>query len=726
MRRTLHRTICENRTEPISMPTQSQPGDQNRRPDPFAETLIAHGMPVTIGYALSDAGYTDLEGIESATDGELLSIKGIGQIRLDRIRRVCTLMRKSGDGTLNPFDIGQAPEGLTPSQQDAWEWLRTSRNIFLTGDAGTGKSYLLQLYLRRLKDIGIPAVVTASTGKAAVNLPDGSTVHRAFGIPGTVIDPCEECNLSRKAIQAARVIVIDEVSMLREDVFDRVVNIIRENESASSKKKVVLVGDFFQLPPIVGNGEQRNAYLQLYPYNTMGWCFDSPHWQALKLVNCVLTEIVRQSSADLMRNLDLARRGDPDCIGWFNTFVGAPLDDPDAAVRLYGKNSDVDAANDEALNDLPGSAREYKATETGSIKPADKVAPDLLRLKIGARVMSVANEGDATLDESAASKAASMISKLTDEQRGLLTPRQRGALSAFLSATGGQLSFEEPRPYVNGSTGTVVAMAKNCAVILFDGDVGVRLVTRKKWEIYKPEVVRVTKKDADGNDYETRQLVNDVVGTFEQLPLKLGYAVTIHKSQGASIDNVIIDPTCWDTGQLYVALSRCTRPEGLSLTKRIRIRDLRVSEDVVRFYDGIENPEGMRTVEVPNSLYRSVARYIESGGNGFDVIQGDSDEMSERQAANLQSQADAEKLASAAEMCRQAEAEAAELRARIAELEGKVSELEAAGPSEPEPEPEAPVPSPSSRELETRAAILSSENMRLRRLLDNAGIAYVG
>lgn len=205
---------------------------------------------------------------------------------------------------------------FTPEQAEAMSALRDGRNVFLSGNAGTGKSYVLNAFISDLKARNVDFLALAPTGIAALNLTDGSTIHRTLKIAPGVCAP-DGPKGSRKVLDAAKVIIIDEISMCRIDLFDHVMGMISQSMTRNGAKQVVLVGDFFQLPPVVT--ERDSALLmKFYPGNLQGWCFKSRYWTGFDFEPHVLKTVVRQSDPDFIDNLNRARVGDASCLDYFN------------------------------------------------------------------------------------------------------------------------------------------------------------------------------------------------------------------------------------------------------------------------------------------------------------------------------------------------------------------------------------------------------------------------
>ena len=191
---------------------------------------------------------------------------------------------------------------FTPGQAEAMDALLSGRNVFLSGNAGTGKSYVLNAFIEELEEREVPYLAMAPTGIAAQNLHNGTTIHRTLQVGFGVLDPHDENKktLTRKVLNKAEVIIIDEVSMCRIDLFDHVMGMISQSMTRNGAKQVVLVGDFFQLPPVVT--ERDSALLmKFYPGNLQGWCFKSRYWTGFDFEPHVLKTVVRQSAPDLDR-----------------------------------------------------------------------------------------------------------------------------------------------------------------------------------------------------------------------------------------------------------------------------------------------------------------------------------------------------------------------------------------------------------------------------------------
>ena len=422
---------------------------------------------------------------------------------------------------------------FTPEQAEALSALRDGRNVFLSGNAGTGKSYVLNAFISDLKARNVDFLALAPTGIAALNLTDGSTIHRTLKIAPGVCAP-DGPKGSRKVLDAAKVIIIDEISMCRIDLFDHVMGMISQSMTRNGAKQVVLVGDFFQLPPVVT--ERDSALLmKFYPGNLQGWCFKSRYWTGFDFEPHVLKTVVRQSDPDFIDNLNRARVGDASCLDYFNAHSKSSRAYlPKDTLVLCANNRIADSINRENVDALDAPKVEFAAAATGTVSNGDKMAPERIVLCRGARVMSLVNS----------------------PQEG----------------------------YVNGTQGTVTDASADAVTVKFDGaDEKVR-IERHRWEINKSEAI----VEMDDEGRPVNRVKTAVVGAYTQIPLKLAYAITIHKSQGLTFDACCVHTKVFAEGQLYVGLSRVRSAAGLTVFPKIEPNRLIASREVVEFYDSLE------------------------------------------------------------------------------------------------------------------------------------------
>lgn len=411
---------------------------------------------------------------------------------------------------------------FTPMQEYGYNILCTGHNVFLTGDAGTGKSYLLNKYIEHLQAIDKNVVVTAPTGIAALNI-NGATIHRTFGLG---INPLVSSKITARVpdvIKEADAFIIDEISMCRVDLFTYVAKmILKANEERKRYNKksiqVILCGDFFQLPPVMNNYD-REVLTEFFGSDIgYGFAFQSHHWQSFNFVNIVLKDVVRQQDSNFASVLNAARIGNKRVLNYIKAYSNPYY--LNNAIILSGTNKAVNEKNYEELSKIDSKLVEYEAKIIGDVKESDKVTSDNLQLKVGARVMTLVNDIDDL--------------------------------------------------YRNGSFGTVTELNKDNVVVMMDAGYTVKIF-KYTWEIIKYSL-------------DNGKLKQEIVGKFIQYPLKLAWAITIHKSQGQTYDAVNLNPYCWDAGQLYTALSRVKSLDQMHLTSYLLDKYLVTSETVKQFY----------------------------------------------------------------------------------------------------------------------------------------------
>lgn len=408
---------------------------------------------------------------------------------------------------------------------------------FITGKAGTGKSTLLQYFKEKTNK---EVVFLAPTGVSALNI-GGATIHSFFRFPPRLLS-LEEIRIvakkRRKLYQSLHTIVIDEVSMVRADMIDIIDRFMRLNGNQSSRPfggvQMIFIGDLFQLPPVIATDEETALLETRYrsPY------FFSAHvFQRIEIEKIELTQIFRQKDAGFINLLNALRD---------NSISGAQIQQfnhccqpafnahPDELyITLTTTNQIANRINEQQLAKLPTALLQF----TGQInEKKDKKfeagalpTEKLLSLKKDAQVMFVKNDA---------------------EQR-----------------------------WVNGTLGKIKSLNKN-DIIVETIDKMVYLVKPARWEILEYQF-----------DENKQRLVTEVTASFTQYPLRLAWAITIHKSQGQQFDKVIIDlgRGTFAHGQLYVALSRCKTLEGLVLKTQLRPKDVIVDNRVLEFFGDTVN-----------------------------------------------------------------------------------------------------------------------------------------
>ena len=400
--------------------------------------------------------------------------------------------------------------------------LASKRNLFITGPAGTGKSYLLNKYI---ENCGCVCAVCAPTGIAALHV-GGDTMHRLFHVPVPCYETPSFAKGNKKAVPpsvlrtlaAVDTIIIDEISMCRNDVFRYAVKVLRKAEALKgSKIRLIVSGDFSQLPPVIKKGDDK--LLKKAGLDPSGFPFTTMEWKSMNFKVVELVDIYRQDDIEFIENLNRIRVGDSSGLAYFDQFVREGVGPVQDAVTVCGTNAEADRINTFYLEDLDGPVSAYMAKKEGHV-PANMVSEAVL-LKEGARVMFTATD-------------------------------VRG------------------RKYTNGMFGVVKrAGSDSVLVTTADGDV---LVYPQEWPVYN---YSLTKGVLDRKE----------IGSVKQMPLRLGKAITIHKSQGQTFEKAVVSPDVFAPGQLYVALSRVKGPAGLILTRKLTYTDLILDETVRKFYE---------------------------------------------------------------------------------------------------------------------------------------------
>jgi len=410
------------------------------------------------------------------------------------------------------------------TQEQTLNIMKTGVNIYLTGSAGSGKTYLLNQYIEYLQKHDIQVAVTASTGIAATHM-NGMTIHSwsGIGIKNNLdekdLQGLEEKKYLWARFEKARVLIIDEISMLHGnqlDMLEQVCRRFKRSDKPFGGLQVILSGDFFQLPPIDKSGiESKNNMV-----------FGSAAWQILNPAICYLEEQHRQEDNTLTDILNMIRNNSLEekhyeCL---EKRIGAKLENNKKATKLYTHNINVDSMNNAELSLIKNNEKTFLMTSTGpehivEILKKSCLAHEELKLKIGAEVMCVKN------------------------------------------------NFEEN--YANGSRGIVIGFVNDTGYPIIELNNG-KIVT------LKPMVWAI---EEDGK----------IKASVTQIPLRLAWAITIHKSQGMSLDNAEIDLTrTFAYGMGYVALSRVRTLAGISLVG-FSPESLRVDPKVLEFDQDLKN-----------------------------------------------------------------------------------------------------------------------------------------
>lgn len=428
--------------------------------------------------------------------------------------------------------------------QDALNLVKyTRQSLFLTGKAGTGKSTFLRYVTDNVKK---KYVVLAPTGIAAINA-GGSTLHSFFKLPFHPLLP-DDPNLSlqkgriheffkytkphRKLLEQLELIIIDEISMVRADIIDTVDRILRvysrNLREPFGGKQLLLVGDAFQLEPVV-KSDEREILARFYPNP---YFFSARVFGQIDLVSIELKKVYRQSDPTFISVLDHIRGGTVGAadLQLLNTRYGVTISptadrERDLYITLATRRDNVDYINERHLAELPGEPEAFRGEIRGDFPESSLPTQLELVLKPGAQIIFIKNDYE--------------------------------------------------RRWVNGTIGTVNGFDMDGSTLYITTDDGRECdVKRESWRN-----IRYTYNE------EKKQVEEEELGTFTQFPVRLAWAITVHKSQGLTFSRAVIDFTggVFAGGQTYVALSRCTSLEGIRLKKPVSRADVFVRPEITEF-----------------------------------------------------------------------------------------------------------------------------------------------
>ena len=423
----------------------------------------------------------------------------------------------------------------------------TRRSLFLTGKAGTGKSTFLRYVAQHTKK---KYVILAPTGIAAINA-GGQTLHSFFKLPFHPLLPNDSRynirNIRKtlkysgdttKLLRELELIIIDEISMVRADIIDFIDKVLRiycrNMRVPFGGKQLLLVGDIFQLEPVIKEDEWR----LMQPFYASAYFFSAKVWQEMELVSIELRKVYRQSDTRFIGLLDRIRQNQTTAedLRAINERLDASpkkgKKEGALAITLATRRDTVDYINDQKLKELEGRSSVFQGVIKGEFPETSLPVPMELEVKPGAQVIFIKNDKE--------------------------------------------------KRWVNGTLGVVIYIDEGEGIItVVDEDGHEYDVEREVWEN-----MRYTFNEKE------QKIEEELLGTFVQFPLRLAWAITVHKSQGLTFRQVKIDFSgggAFAGGQTYVALSRCTSLEGITLTEPIRQSDIFVRAEVVSFAQRYNN-----------------------------------------------------------------------------------------------------------------------------------------
>ena len=424
----------------------------------------------------------------------------------------------------------------------------TNSSFFLTGRAGTGKT----TFLRNVQKMVDKQFITlAPTGVAAI-LAGGDTIHSFFGLPMDVCTPGTMGKMSEARILTlihTDTIIIDEVSMVRCDIIDAIDYTMRKTLRSSlpfGGKQVIFVGDMFQLPPVLKRGAEGELMNDLYHTDDC-FFYKADVIKRMRLVKIEFQKVYRQEDQDFLRILENVRlnKTTPENLMHLNERVCPPAKEDGTVITLSARNCTVDGINQQRLAEIEAEEYTYEGTVTGKFEEKRFPVDLTLKLKVGAQVMFTRND--------------------------------------------------QQKRWVNGTIGTVTKLSKDEIQVTTDGG-STYVVPNCSWESYSYEY-----------DKETRKMKKELMGTFTQYPLRLAWAITVHKSQGMTFDKLYLDLSrgMFAAGQLYVALSRVRSLDGLFLSRPIIPQYAHTSREILAYASGYNDEQVINSeIESGKAVYQ--------------------------------------------------------------------------------------------------------------------------
>lgn len=423
----------------------------------------------------------------------------------------------------------------------------TNSSFFLTGRAGTGKT----TFLRKVQQMVDKQFITlAPTGVAAI-LAGGDTIHSFFGLPMDVCYPGTMGKMNEARIQTllhTDTIIIDEVSMVRCDIIDAIDYTMRKTLRSTQPfggKQVIFVGDMFQLPPVVARKEERELMQDLYHAND-SFFYKADVIKRMRLVKIEFQKVYRQDDAHFLHILENVRlnRVMPEDLMHLNRRVCQPTKADGMVITLASRNCTADSINENCLAEIDAEEYVYEGTVQGKFDEKRFPVEKTMRLKVGAQVMFTRND--------------------------------------------------QQRRWANGTLGKVTKLAKNEIEVTTNAG-NTYVVPVCSWESYSYEY-----------DKEARKMKKEQTGTFTQYPLRLAWAITVHKSQGMTFEKMSLDLSkgMFAAGQLYVALSRVQSLGGLFLSRPIIPQYAHTSREVLSYASGYNDEQVINSeIESGKAVY---------------------------------------------------------------------------------------------------------------------------
>ena len=429
----------------------------------------------------------------------------------------------------------------------------TNSSFFLTGRAGTGKT----TFLRKVQKLVNKQFITlAPTGVAAI-LAGGDTIHSFFGLPMDVCTPGTMGKMSEARILTlihTDTIIIDEVSMVRCDIIDAIDYTMRKTLRSSlpfGGKQVIFVGDMFQLPPVVKQGAERDLMHDLYRTDDF-FFYKADVIKRMRMVKIEFQKVYRQEDEDFLRILENVRlnRTTPENLMHLNERVCQPTKEDGMVITLASLNKTADTINQKRLAEIDSEEYTYEGTVTGKFEEKRFPVDLTLKLKVGAQVMFTRND--------------------------------------------------QQKRWANGTIGTVTKLSKDEIQVTTDGRAAY-VVPNCSWESYSYEY-----------DKEARKMKKELQGTFTQYPLRLAWAITVHKSQGMTFDKLYLDLSrgMFAAGQLYVALSRVRSLGGLYLSRPIIPQYAHTSREIIAYASGYNDEQVINNeIESGKAVYQLLSHH---------------------------------------------------------------------------------------------------------------------